>query len=353
MSARPTTAAVIGTGRIAEEHLAVLARRADVDLVAVCDLDERLADRAARLHGGAPCTDVARMLAEHRPEAVHITTPPHSHVPLARQALEAGCRLVVLEKPAALDAASLRQLLSDASSAGAVVVEDHNYRFNEPVRRLAAAVASGQLGEVRSVDVRMAAPLGEGRYEQPADRRAAERMPGGVLHEFLPHLCYLTTWLLPEVTEVVARWADHDPSTTVSPDSLDASVVCAGGAVGSLRFESGAAPATTTVTVRGTRGWASADLQLGTLRTSRPRGAGAQLDPLVDLAGGGLAMLADAGRALVAKLQGSPIYAGIPVLLDATYTSLRTGAPMPVLEHDMVAAALLADAVVAARAVRS
>ena len=344
-----TTVAVVGTGRIAEEHLAALRRSADVRLVGVCDLDPRLSARAAALHGAASYTDVTELLASERPAAVHLTTPPHTHVPLAEQAVDAGVRLVVVEKPAALDAGSLRDLLGHAAAAGATVVEDHSYRFNAPLRRLAPVLAAGSLGTVRAVEVRMAVPLGTTRYEQPVDRRQAEAMPGGVLHEFLPHLAYLTTWLLPPVTGVEARWAARDPTTSISPDSLDVDVVCADGATGSVRFASAVAPSTTTVTVRGTLGWASADLQLGSLRVSRPRGAGGQLDPLVDLAAGGAGMLADVGRALVGKLTGSPIYEGIGAFVGATHAAWRRGGPMPVADVDALAAADLVDAIVAAR----
>ena len=344
-----TTVAVVGTGRIAEEHLAALGRSTDVRLVGVCDLDPRLSARAAAVNGCASYTDLAALLAAERPQAVHLTTPPHTHVPLARQAVDAGARLVVVEKPAALRAAELRDLLAHAAAGGGTVVEDHNYRFNAPLRRLAPVLAAGSLGPVRAVEVRMSMPLGATRYEQAFDRRQAEAMPGGVLHEFLPHLAYLTTWLLPPVTGVEVRWATRDAGTIISPDSLDVDVVCADGATGAMRFASAVAPATTTVTVRGTLGWASADLQLGSLRVSRPRGAGGQLDPLVDLAAGGAGMLADVGRAFVGKLTGSPIYEGIGAFVDATHAAWRRGGPMPVTDADALAAADLVDAIVAAR----
>lgn len=346
---RRTRVAVIGTGRIAEEHLTALSRREDVELVGVCDLDPYLARRAARLYRATAYTDAATMLDDVHPQAVHVTTPPHSHVPLARQAVDAGCELVVLEKPAALSAPELTGLLDAARAAGAAVVEDHNYRFNAPVQRLGALVAGGALGDVRSVDVRMAIPLGSTRYEQDVDRRAAERMPAGVLHEFLPHLCYLAGWLLPAFGDVRAEWGKRDAGTVVTPDHLAVSATGAAGARATLLFESGVAPATTTVTVRGTEGWAEADLQLASLRTSLPRGFGDQLDPIVDLARGGLALLASSRTSFLAKLRGSPIYEGIGVFVDRVHDAHRRGGPMPVTGAEMTAAAALADAIVEQR----
>ncbi len=345
----PIRVAVIGTGRIADEHLATLSRHPRVSVVGVCDLDPVLADRAARLYGGRSCIDVDRLLADTRPDAVHVTTPPATHVPLAMRAIDAGCRLVVLEKPAAPVTTELETLLAAAAARGVDVVEDHNYRFNAPMRRLDALLRDGVLGRLRAVEVRTAMPLAESRYENTVDRRAAERLPGGVLHEFLPHLCYLAAWLVPGIADVHARWDEGDPTTSVSPDRLSVSAQGVGGERVHLLFESGVAPATTTVNVHGTDGWAVADLQLATLRVTRPRGLGDQLDPLADLLVGGLGGLRATGASFLAKLRGSPIYAGIGVFLTEVYDAFDTQRPLPVSVSDMRAAARLADDVVAQR----
>ena len=49
-------------------------------------------------------SDVQEMLRPCRPDVVHITTPPQSHFPLAKQCLEAGSH-VYLEKPFTVTAA--------------------------------------------------------------------------------------------------------------------------------------------------------------------------------------------------------------------------------------------------------
>jgi len=43
-------------------------------------------------------SDVAAMLDAEKPDVLHITTPPQSHLALTRQAVAAGCH-IFLEKP--------------------------------------------------------------------------------------------------------------------------------------------------------------------------------------------------------------------------------------------------------------
>ena len=94
--------AVIGAGRVAQQHLACLASLPGVRLVGVCDLSRSLAESAAERFGvKAWFTDHNRMLAEARPDIVHITTPPASHFCLAQECFNADVH-VFLEKPATL-----------------------------------------------------------------------------------------------------------------------------------------------------------------------------------------------------------------------------------------------------------
>src|SRR4051812_17955379 len=68
-------------------------------LVALCDVAP-VADA-----GGVPVyTDHTVMLAEHHPDIVIVVTPPHTHLPIAVDALRSGAH-VLLEKPPVLSLA--------------------------------------------------------------------------------------------------------------------------------------------------------------------------------------------------------------------------------------------------------
>jgi predicted dehydrogenase len=348
---------VIGAGRIAQEHLAFFTGTARAQLVGVCDLDPLLASRAARVAGGVDCaTDHRAMLHELHPDVVHITTPVDSHMTLLDDALESGVKLVIVEKPAGASLEQAHAMVAAAERSASALSEDHNYRFNPPVSELLRVVEGGMLGRTREVQVRMAMPLASTRYSQPLDAALVQRRPGGVLSEFLPHLSYLALLFAPGAKLGDVRFEKRDPSTPLDPDGLwallespgdsDSSGEGNGGEGGvrvELSFASGVAPATTSILIRGELGWAEADLQNPYVRVSTPRNVGNALSPLADQLVSGLTFLRAGARGLLAKLEGSPIYSGIPRFLDATYRAYATGDSLPVTHRDVLEAARVSD----------
>lgn len=337
---------VVGSGRIAEEHLSFLARSPRVNLMGVCDLDPLLARRAASAAPGvASYTDYRAMLADLAPTVVHVVTPATTHAGVTTDACDAGARLVILEKPATLSHDETVVLLRHAESVGALITEDHNYLYNPPTRKLLAACRSGQLGALREVDIRITVALSATRYKDAFDQARVERIRGGVIREFLPHLAYLALAFAPSSEVQFARWDKRDKSVATNPDDLlavlepreaeEPRVV--------VRFSSGVAPATTSLTVYGDRGSMEADLHSAFTRARLPRNVGPALSPLADQIAGGLSLAAASGAAFRAKLQGSPIYSGIPALLDATYDAFVQKRPLPVTHKHVCSAARISD----------
>src|SRR5690606_20316135 len=110
---------------------------------------------------------------------------------------------------------------------GRRLIENHNYRFNRPWLAIERAVASGQLGDVREVEVRLCLPLRGpgGRYADANLPHPSHRLPAGVLHEFITHLCYLALRFVPEpIDHVRAVWSNHGGGPLFRYDDLDAIV---------------------------------------------------------------------------------------------------------------------------------
>jgi predicted dehydrogenase len=346
-------AAVIGTGKISEEHLRFLTRAPGVSLEGVCDLSPSLARYAVERFGaGRPFTDAARMLAETRPDVVHVLTPAHTHVKLVTDALEAGAHVVV-EKPIAPTREQFQQLWELATSKGRRIVEDHNYRFNEPVLAIERMLAGGELGEPREVDVRMSLGIRKhgGRYADENLRHASHDLPAGVIHEFLTHLCYLALRFVPmeaapDQWRVGAAWSKHGDDSLFRHDDLDALLV-AGPVHARIRFTSHILPETFAVTVRGTRGWAEADLFQPHLRTVVPRKGGEQLSPLVNQLANGASLMTAGVRGLKNKVMQKTPYEGLRTFLGRTYKALADGTEPPVTFDDMDRASRLIDALLA------
>lgn len=75
----PLRVAVVGAGAMANRvHYPSLAGMADVNLVAICDLDARRLEETAERYGvRGRYQDYRRMADETMPDAVYVIGPPH------------------------------------------------------------------------------------------------------------------------------------------------------------------------------------------------------------------------------------------------------------------------------------
>ena len=75
--------AIIGCGKIADEHAGALLKIPGCKIVGVCDTEELMAKQLAERNDiDNYFSDVQTMLDSVKPDAVHITTPPQSHFSL-------------------------------------------------------------------------------------------------------------------------------------------------------------------------------------------------------------------------------------------------------------------------------
>lgn len=348
-SGRTLRAALIGTGVISEQHLKYLSGDPLVDLVGVCDLSPSMAKYAADRFGARKAyTDSAAMLREAKPDVVHVLTPPHTHFAIVTDALTQGAH-VVCEKPIAPQRQQFLDLWTLAQAKGLRLIEDHNYRFNQPILAIEKMLAAGDLGAVQEVEVRMALQVrGGGRFTDTAMPHPSHNLPAGVLHEFISHLCYLALRFMPTTgdgtfSRVAAAWSKHGTEPLFKYDDLDAMLVV-GGVHAHIRFSSHTAPDQFAVTVRGDRGWAETDLFQPFLRVTMPRKGGKVLSPLTNHWANGLDMMKSAVRGFRNKVMQQTPYEGLWTFLGRTYDALREGREPPVTYADMDRASRLIDA---------
>ncbi len=127
-----------------------LARNFDdlAELTWLCDLSPELRERFAARYPQARMTgELAEMVADPALDAVVVATPVPTHYALAKQALEAG-KHVLVEKPPALRAEEMEELVSIASERELVLLPGHLLLYHPGVRKLKELVDSGELGEV-------------------------------------------------------------------------------------------------------------------------------------------------------------------------------------------------------------
>jgi len=130
-----------------------LARNFD-DLAAltwICDRStEQLALFRRRFPQAQATEQFEEMLADETLEAVVIATPVPTHYELAKQALEAG-KHVLVEKPPAMRAAEMDELVALAGNRDLVLMPGHLLLYHPGVQKLKELIDGGALGEVLCV----------------------------------------------------------------------------------------------------------------------------------------------------------------------------------------------------------
>lgn len=140
--------AIVGCGKIADGHVEEIQKLPELGhVVAVCDLELLMAEQIAMRFGIAHFyDDLERLLAEQKPDVVHITTPPQSHLFLAKRALDAGCHVYV-EKPLTPTHEQTQQLVAYAEERGKLLTIGYTYLFDPPALAMRELIREGALGE--------------------------------------------------------------------------------------------------------------------------------------------------------------------------------------------------------------
>ena len=117
----------------------------------LCDLDEELRSTfAARYPSVQVTASFDAILADPVVQGVVIATPVPTHYELAKQALEAG-KHVLVEKPPAMRAAEIDELVAIANERDLVLMPGHLLLYHPAVRKVKELIDAGELGEVLCV----------------------------------------------------------------------------------------------------------------------------------------------------------------------------------------------------------
>lgn len=144
----------IGAGDIAGIQLRDLARRDDVELVAMTDISETAMRRHQQKFGiDGLYESWTEMLAKEDLHAVSVCTPNKLHEQPTVDALSAGCH-VLCEKPLAHSAAACERMLAAAQANERKLVVGFQYRYHPHTQFLRQAFDAGEFGNVLYAHVR-------------------------------------------------------------------------------------------------------------------------------------------------------------------------------------------------------
>jgi predicted dehydrogenase len=207
---------IIGAGFAREAFLPALRHVPDTEVVALASARLESAQKtAASFNVPHAYDDWQKMLAEHRFDLVLVATPADLHAPMTLAALDNGAH-VLCEKPTALDAGEAESMLQRAEALGRVHMIDHEMRFNPTRMRVAELIQSGELGEIRHVNISNISSS----WANPASRSKGDwwsmaEQGGGRLGANGSHQVDMIRWWLGPVTSVIGE------ALTMIPDRLD------------------------------------------------------------------------------------------------------------------------------------
>jgi predicted dehydrogenase len=266
--------AIVGCGKIADAHVEEIRKIPSVQLSAVCDLEPIMAEQLA-VRYGVPrwYSDVACMLESEKPDVLHITTPPQSHLALTRQAVAAGCHVFV-EKPVAPRHCDAQAIIACAVAGERKLAVNYWPRFEAPSLELRRLHETGVLGTPVHVESYIGYDL-SGEFGMALKRDPehwVRRLPGKLFQNVIDHVVNKITPFLTDdqpFIEAVAWRAEPGEG-----DLLDELRVIIRGAQTSAyaTFCAHARPVGQTLRVYGTKNTAYADFAARTVVLGRKQG---------------------------------------------------------------------------------
>jgi UDP-N-acetyl-2-amino-2-deoxyglucuronate dehydrogenase len=198
--------ALVGCGRIAQNHFAALQQHADrAELVSICEVDPKALEAAAKLTGAKPFTNLDSLLADTTADIVVLTTPSGLHPDQAIDIAATG-RHVMTEKPMATrwhDGLRMVKACDDANVRLFVVKQN---RRNATLQLLKRAIDQGRFGRIYMVNLNVFWTRPQEYYDSAAWRGTWE-FDGGAFMNQASHYVDLLDWLIGPIESLQAYTA--------------------------------------------------------------------------------------------------------------------------------------------------
>jgi predicted dehydrogenase len=201
--------AIIGCGKVADQHVDAIHRVPECEIVALCDQEPLMAQQLGERFRMPACfSDAEEMLQATSPDVVHITTPPQSHYSLAKQCLESGSH-VYLEKPFTITADQAESLIHLAEDQKLRITVGHNYQFTLEMMEMRRLIAEGYLGgRPIHLESYWSYDLGDSMYAGAflgSHAHWLHGLPGQLFHNIISHgIAKLAEFLDDDVPLIVA-----------------------------------------------------------------------------------------------------------------------------------------------------
>lgn len=261
---------IVGCGLNSDYHINFARGYAGADIIGVVDRDSNKASEcAARFDIKGVYPSIKEMIAgAGKPDVIHILTPPKTHFALAKEAMEAGCHVIV-EKPFTLNATDARALYDLAEKKNVKVCTMHNHFFDPCMAKADELIKAGRLGEVINVEsyygLNTNIPALRD-YPEPNVIPWLYDLPGGVYQDFMPHPLYVLLEYTGRPKETKVMFQTHNVLPQGMPDEIRV-LVNGEKAFGTLTFSFAARPHLHFIRVYGTKMMVEVDINTMTTVT--------------------------------------------------------------------------------------
>lgn len=349
--------AIVGCGKIADDHASQIGRIKGCEIVGVCDWEPLM---ARQLYERFPIkrrfSDLTELLNEGRPDVVHVTTPPDSHFDVARFCLDRGCH-VYLEKPFTLNEEDARALIALATQKKLKITVGHDHQFYPVARRMRSLIRSGFLG---GGPVHMESyygyELGRSGYAGAflSDKRHwIRRLPGKLLQNIISHGIARIAEFLTSDSPLVIAYGFVSPllksmGESEIIDELRVIIHDEGHTTAYFTFSSQMRPSLHQFRIYGTKNGLVLDQDNGTLIKLRGTRSQSFVDKLVPPAQFAAQHLGNLRMNLAAFLaRDLYLQSGMKHLIELFYRSIVEGAPVPIPYREIVLTARIMDSIFA------
>jgi predicted dehydrogenase len=347
--------AIIGCGKIADEHAAAVRLLPDCEICGVCDSDELMAGQLAERLGIKGCfTDARKLLEVAQPDVVHITTPPQSHFPLAKLCILAGCH-VFIEKPFTITAPETEELIRLAEEKRVKLTAGHNHQFSPVALQMRTLIEQGYLGgDPVHMESVFCYDMSDG-YARAllADQRHWVRaLPGQLLHNVISHGVSKIAEFMHTDDPLVMAHGFQSPTLKAAGESdvVDELrvIIDGGGATAYFTFSTQIKPGRHEFRVYGPKNYLLADHVHQTLIRGLAKNYKIQLNYFIPPLVNARQYLANGWRNLGAFARREfPMDAGRRRLLALFYRSIAQGTPVPIPYREIILTAKIMDSIFA------
>ena len=142
--------AIVGCGGISNAHGNAWRNLPEIEIVGACDEKfESLARFATEYEVQNTYNDLRQMLEKQQPDVLVIATWPSSHLKNVLEAVRCGVKGILVEKPIAVNATQLEQMIQVTERAGILLMEAFMYRHHPLTLAVKQKIEDGAIGDVR------------------------------------------------------------------------------------------------------------------------------------------------------------------------------------------------------------